>query len=84
MAGMENVPLWVRLARRTLRRVRQRLRYGVVLGGTVPVFFANSFPKSGTHLLTQVLAGFSQLGPVTASGLPAITIFEGFTGRRRE
>ncbi|TES91568.1 MAG: hypothetical protein E3J88_02280 [Anaerolineales bacterium] len=84
MAGIENVPLWVRLARRTLRRVRQRLRYGVVLGGTAPVFFANSFPKSGTHLLTQVLAGFSQLGPVTASGLPAITIFEGSTGRTHE
>ncbi len=24
----------------------------------VPILFANSFPKSGTHLLTQVLQGF--------------------------
>ena len=28
-----------------------------------PIFFGNSFPKSGTHLLLQILNGFSHLGP---------------------
>jgi hypothetical protein len=49
----------------------------------MPVLFGNSFPKSGTHLLTQILAGFSQLGPMAKSGLPPILTFEGETGRPR-
>ncbi len=49
----------------------------------VPVLFANSFPKSGTHLLTQVLQGFPNIGPAVDSGLPAVVTFEGDTGRGR-
>jgi hypothetical protein len=48
-----------------------------------PILFANSFPKSGTHLLTQVLGGFVKLGPFVDSGLPAITTFDGPTGKPR-
>jgi len=49
----------------------------------VPVLFANSFPKSGTHLLTQVLEGFPNIGPAVRSGLPAMVTFEGDSGRAR-
>ena len=49
----------------------------------VPVIFSNSFPKSGTHLLIQVLKGFSLIGPAVDSGLPAIYTFNGRTGRER-
>jgi len=70
-----------RLLRRASRRAQQTIRYGSL--GKSPIFFANSFPKSGTHLLTQVLKGFTRLGPVVESGLPAITTFDGFTGRQR-
>jgi hypothetical protein len=49
----------------------------------VPVLFSNSFPKSGTHLLTQVLGGFTSLGPVVESGLPAIVTFVGDSGEAR-
>jgi sulfotransferase 6B1 len=49
----------------------------------VPVLFANSFPKSGTHLLTQVLQGFSQIGPAVDSGLPAVVTFRGNSGIQR-
>jgi hypothetical protein len=48
-----------------------------------PILFANSFPKSGTHLLTQVLAAFSNFSPVLNSGLPPILTFDGPTGRQR-
>lgn len=72
-----------RLARRAARRSRQMLRYRRVSLSGVPVLFANSFPKSGTHLLTQVLQGFPQIGPAVDSGLPAIVTFEGDTGRPR-
>ncbi len=47
------------------------------------MLFANSFPKSGTHLLTQALQGFPQLGPAVDSGLPAVVTYEGDTGRTR-
>jgi hypothetical protein len=70
-----------RLLRRLARRARQSLRYGSLSAS--PVFFANSFPKSGTHLLTQVMHGFTRLGPAADSGLPAVVTFDGFTGRQR-
>lgn len=70
-----------RWLRRSARRWRQTLRYGSLRHS--PVFFANSFPKSGTHLLTQVLQGFARIGPAMDSGLPAVTTFDGFTGRQR-
>ena len=70
-----------RLARRSLRRARQSLRYGSLSGA--PLLFANSFPKSGTHLLTQIMAGFTHIGPAVDSGLPAIVTFRGDSGRQR-
>jgi sulfotransferase 6B1 len=73
----------LRLARRALRRTRQALRYGAHSLASAPVFFANSFPKSGTHLLTQVMEGFTRLGPAVNSGLPAVVTFDGVTGRQR-
>jgi hypothetical protein len=48
-----------------------------------PLLFANSFPKSGTHLLTQVLQGFPRFTLTVDSGLPAIVTFQGDTGRPR-
>jgi hypothetical protein len=71
----------VRLLRRAARRSWRTLRIGALSAS--PVFFANSFPKSGTHLLTQVMHGFTCLGPAVDSGLPAVVTFDGFTGRQR-
>ena len=70
-----------RLVRRIARRASQALRFGPLSNS--PVFFANSFPKSGTHLLTQVMHGFTHIGPAVDSGLPAVVTFESFTGRQR-
>lgn len=49
----------------------------------LPVLFANSFPKSGTHLLTQILSGFAELAPFVVSGLEPVLSFEGHSGRLR-
>ncbi len=70
----------LRLARWRLRRFQRRRD---VHAAEAPALFANSFPKSGTHLLTQVLAGFTRLGPFIETGLPAITMFDGATGAAR-
>ena len=68
----------LRFVRRTFRRAVVVARHGSISDS--PVFFANSFPKSGTHLLTQVLHGFTSLGPAVDSGLPAVVMYEGSTG----
>ena len=72
--------LQARLVRRAARRFLQSQHHPL---SNAPILFANSFPKSGTHLLTQVLAGFAQFGPAVVSGLPAIITYEGDTGRQR-
>jgi hypothetical protein len=76
--------LWAaRLLRRQIRRWEQMVRYRRLSLQGVPILFANSFPKSGTHLLTQVLQGFPHIGPAVDSGLPAIVVYEGQSGRQR-
>ena len=78
--------MFIRYARRFRRRYRrlvQLLRYRRLTLEGIPLLFANSFPKSGTHLLTQVLSGFSKLGPAVDSGMPAIVTFDGRSGRQR-
>jgi len=70
-----------KLIRHTFRRSWAFIQSGSLSGS--PILFANSFPKSGTHLLTQVLQGFPKLGPAVDSGLPAIVTFDGPTGKPR-
>jgi len=77
------IDLTARLLRRRLRRWAVLLRWQRLSLEGVPVLFANSFPKSGTHLLTQVLHGFPEIGPAVDSGLPAAVTFIGETGRQR-
>jgi sulfotransferase 6B1 len=72
-----------RLARRSLRRLRRMVQLHRFSLTGAPILFANSFPKSGTHLLTQVMAGFTHIGPAVDSGLPAVVTFEGDSGRPR-
>lgn len=82
MSSLKRKALYpLRLLRRSVRRTRQALRFGSLSAS--PVFFANSFPKSGTHLLTQVMQGLARIGPAVDSGLEAVVTFDGFTGRRR-
>ncbi|HLE74032.1 MAG TPA: hypothetical protein VI688_07290 [Anaerolineales bacterium] len=75
--------LAARLVRRSLRRMTAQNKFPAILIMQMPVFFGNSFPKSGTHLLTQILAGLTRLGPVVESGLPPVLTFEGESGRQR-
>jgi hypothetical protein len=75
-----------KLVRRVWRRYKKQNalhRAGSPGLESSPVFFTNSFPKSGTHLLTQVLEGFPLVGPAVDSGLPAVVMFEGASGRER-
>ncbi|HBX69291.1 MAG TPA: hypothetical protein DEH25_07880 [Chloroflexi bacterium] len=81
MNSYQSVILNLKLLRRAFRRTQAALRFGSLENS--PILFANSFPKSGTHLLTQVLQGFIRLAPVVDSGLPAVVTFAGSTGQPR-
>jgi hypothetical protein len=48
-----------------------------------PVLMANSFPKSGTHLLDQVLMGFSRVAPFSAHVALPFVSYDGETGQKR-
>ena len=71
----------LKLVRRKARRAAATMQHGSL--AETPLLFANSFPKSGTHLLTQVLQGLTQISPAVESGLPAIITFDGPTGQPR-
>ncbi len=74
----------LKLGRLALRRAKQRRVYPNYLIDELPILFTNSIPKSGTHLLTQIIAGFTALGPFVDSGLPAIVTYDGMNGRHRK
>lgn len=79
----EGILLPARYGRRAFRRLRAKWTYHRWSLAGIPVLFANSFPKSGTHLLTQILEGFPAIGPAVNSGMPAVVVFEGSSGRER-
>ncbi|MEI6290135.1 MAG: sulfotransferase domain-containing protein, partial [Chloroflexota bacterium] len=51
--------------------------------GGWPILMANSFPKSGTHLLDQILMGFSRVAPFSPHVALPFVSYEGETGKKR-
>jgi hypothetical protein len=73
----------LRRLRWRLRRVWARAHFGGERMARSPLLFANSFPKSGTHLLIQVLEAFPRIGPGVIQGMGPVLTFERETGRKR-
>ncbi|MBU1662081.1 MAG: sulfotransferase domain-containing protein [Chloroflexi bacterium] len=59
------------------RRASVARRYGSAALRAAPIVFGNAMPKSGSHLLTQVLEGLTQLGPFVDPGFPPVNRSEG-------
>jgi hypothetical protein len=81
MSLPEDLKGTLKIIRWRLRRAVTSLRHGPL--DSAPIFFANSFPKSGTHLLIQVMKAFSKIGLAVDSGLPAVLTYDGPTGQPR-
>ena len=63
----------------TLKRIRWRMRRASVSKRyrlddlrDSPVLFGTAIPKSGSHLIIQILRGFAKLGPFVISGFPPV------------
>jgi hypothetical protein len=63
----------------------QRARFGSISGppGGWPILLGISFPKSGTHLLDQILLGFSRVAPFSRRLHSFYAEYEGESGIRR-
>ncbi len=63
----------------------QRLRFASLPepAGGWPILLSISFPKSGTHLLDQILLGFSKVAPFSTRLHSFYAEYEGDTGRKR-
>jgi hypothetical protein len=59
------------------RRVKTSIQYGPNALNCAPRIFGNAMPKSGSHLLTQILSGLTALGPVVDPGYPPVNRSEG-------
>lgn len=74
----------LRYGRWQWRRFLTATRYGYTRLAHSPIIFGNSFPKSGTHLLAQILLAFPKIGPAVDPGMSPILTFIPSTGKRRQ
>ena len=65
------------------QRVRFASQLAPVSGGDWPTLLGISFPKSGTHLLDQILLGFSNVAPFSKRVHSFYAEYEGESGRKR-
>lgn len=52
------------------RRMQAARRYGAEALSRAPIVFGNAIPKSGSHLIIQVLLGLTGIGPFVDPGFP--------------
>jgi hypothetical protein len=64
-------------------KITQRLRFASQ-PANLPVLLGISFPKSGTHLLDQILLGFSQVAPYAKRVHSFYAEYEGESGKKRD
>jgi hypothetical protein len=73
MNAYYTVKSWGKLARWQLRRLSTARRWGWREMQRMPAVLGNAMPKSGSHLIIQVLQGLTRLGPFTNPGFPPVT-----------
>jgi hypothetical protein len=63
---------WVKTLRWQGRRMLAARRWGLERLNASPAVLANAMPKSGSHLIYQVVQGLCQLGPFVNPGFPPV------------
>ncbi len=54
------------------RRWQAKRRWGDEVMHSIPAVLGNAMPKSGSHLIIQVLQGLTRLGPFINTGMPPV------------
>jgi hypothetical protein len=73
MSLIENARAVVKGFRHQRRRARAARLWGLERLQALPAVVGNAMPKSGSHLISQVLLGLTAIGPFVDPGLPPIT-----------
>lgn len=63
--------VWLKRARWGARRAVTWARWGAAMA-EVPAVLGNAMPKSGSHLIIQVLQGLTRIGPFVDPGFPPV------------
>lgn len=63
---------WLKLGRWQVRRAFTALHWGSGEMSRTPAVLGNAMPKSGSHLIIQVLQGLTKIGPFVNSGFPPV------------
>jgi hypothetical protein len=66
-----------------IEKLTQQLRFVSTPHNGLPILLGISFPKSGTHLLDQILLGFSNVAPYAKRVHSFYAEYEGESGRKR-
>lgn len=72
MSVYYTVKSWLKTGRWQARRTVTGIRWGSQALAAVPAVLGNAMPKSGSHLIIQVLQGLVELGPFTNPGMPPV------------
>lgn len=70
---------WLKLGRWEARRAMAALRWGRAELEKMPAVLGNAMPKSGSHLIIQILQGLTSLGPFVNPGFPPVNRTENNT-----
>lgn len=63
---------WLKKRRLTVRRTAAALRWGRAYQAGTPAILGNAMPKSGSHLIIQILQGLTSIGPFINPGFPPV------------
>jgi hypothetical protein len=63
---------WLKIGRWRARRVITAARWGTASISGIPAVLGNAMPKSGSHLIIQVLQGLTRIGPFVNPGFPPV------------
>jgi hypothetical protein len=73
MSVKKQIKIPLKSLRWRARRAAAARRWGAAALQRMPVVIGNSMPKSGSHLLIQVLTGLTEIGPFVDPGLPPLS-----------
>lgn len=67
-----SVKHFLKLIRWRVRRLITAVRWGPASISGIPAVLGNAMPKSGSHLIIQVLQGLTRIGPFVNPGFPPV------------
>lgn len=67
-----SVKHWLKVIRWKIRRRQVAWKWGVKNVSGTPAVLGNAMPKSGSHLIIQVLQGLTRVGPFVNPGFPPV------------